>query len=334
MEEYLIEISEDSAGRRMDLFLAGFFKSRKEGLSRARLQRMISENKVALNGAPAKAHQKLKSGDRLKVQAEDQKERELKPEKIALDVVYEDDDLAVINKPCGLVVHPAPGNYEHTLVHALLYRFKNLSDVNTGRPGIVHRLDKETSGLLVVARNNFAHLNLAEQFARHTIKRKYIAVVQGKVEFDQNIIEAPIGRHPVKRKNMSVSFNDKAKFAKTYYRTLKRGEDFSLMELVPWTGRTHQLRVHMAFLGHPILGDTKYGKNNTAPSGFSCGAKSRPSALALCRPGQKRRDKFSRLALHAQYIGFTHPRTGEFMEFSSPIPKEFRIVGRQREEKA
>lgn len=298
MKEYLIEVSEDSLGQRLDLFLAGFFKGRKEGVSRTALQKLISENKVILNGAPVKAHHKVKPGDKLKVQVEDKKERGLEPENIALDVVYEDEDLAVINKPSGLVVHPAPGNYEHTLVQALLYRFKNLSDVNTGRPGIVHRLDKETSGLLVIAKNNFAHLNLAEQFARHTIERKYIAIVRGEVEFDQNVIEVPIGRHPLKRKDMSVSFSDKSKYAKTHYRTLKRGKDFSLLELRPWTGRTHQLRVHLAFLGHPILGDTKYGKNN----------------------------KFSRLALHAQYIGFNHPRTGEFMEFSSSVPEEFNLL--------
>lgn len=194
-----------------------------------------------------------------------------------------------------MVVHPAPGNYQHTLVNALLYHFKTLSDVNPQRPGIVHRLDKDTSGLLVIAKNNFTHLGLAAQFAKHSIKRKYVALVKGKVEFDEDIIEMPIVRHPDKRKNMSVGFGKKAKYAKTYYRTLKRSDNFSILELHPFTGRTHQLRVHLAFLGHPILGDTKYGKN----------------------------DAFSRLALHAQYIGFAHPRTGKFMEFESALPGEF-----------
>jgi 23S rRNA pseudouridine1911/1915/1917 synthase len=192
-------------------------------------------------------------------------------------------------------VHPASGNYEHTLVNALLYHLKNLSDVNPNRPGIVHRLDKGTSGLIVIAKNNFAHQSLVHQFARHSIKRKYIAIVNGKVEFDENIIELPIGRHPFKRKKMSVGFSSKTKYAKTYYRTLKRTKDFSLLELEPFTGRTHQLRVHLAFLGHPILGDDKYGKNN----------------------------ELGRLLLHAQSIGFMHPRTGKFVEFSSAMPKEF-----------
>ena len=193
-------------------------------------------------------------------------------------------------------MHPAPGNYEHTLVNALLHHFKNLSDINPQRPGIVHRLDKETSGLIVVAKNNSSHLTLAAQFAKHSIKRKYIALVRGRVEFDENVIEVPIGRHPLKRKNMAVSFKENAKQAKTRYRTLKRGEDFSLLELEPFTGRTHQLRVHLAFIGHPILGDSKYGPGN----------------------------KFSRMALHAKYLGFLHPKTGKFMEFSSETPKEFK----------
>ncbi|MDI6606110.1 MAG: RluA family pseudouridine synthase, partial [Candidatus Omnitrophota bacterium] len=163
-------------------------------------------------------------------------------------------------------------------------------------PGVVHRLDKETSGLLVIAKNNFTHLALAKQFARHSIKRKYIAVVKGRVEFDENVIELPIGRHPLKRKNMSVGFGKKTKPAMTKYRTLKRGAESSLLGLEPFTGRTHQLRVHLAFIGHPILGDDKYGKSNHA---------------------------FSRMALHAQSIGFIHPRTKKFMEFSSEVPKEF-----------
>jgi 23S rRNA pseudouridine1911/1915/1917 synthase len=158
----------------------------------------------------------------------------------------------------------------------------------------VHRLDKETSGLLVIAKNNAAHLALTQQFAEHSIKRKYIALVKGKVEFDEDIIELPIGRHPYKRKNMAVGYGKKMRYARTYYRTMKRTDDFSLLELEPFTGRTHQLRVHLAFLGHPILGDTKYGRNN----------------------------KFERLALHAKYIGFRHPRTQGFVEFNSETPTE------------
>ena len=281
---------------RLDIFLAEFSKKKNLGLSRTIIQSLIEEGKVTLNNLNSiKPHYKLKIDDEIKIIIEDKKPSILKPENIPLDIIYEDEDLVVINKPKGLVVHPAQGNYEHTLVNALLYRFKNLSDINPQRPGIVHRLDKETSGILVIAKNNATHLSLAEQFAKHSIKRKYIALVRGKMEFNENIIELPIGRHPYKKKNMSVGFGKNTKYAKTYYRTLKRKEKFSLLELEPFTGRTHQIRVHLAFLGHPILGDTKYGKNN----------------------------EFRRLALHAKYIGFTHPRTGKFVEFSCDAPIEF-----------
>jgi 23S rRNA pseudouridine1911/1915/1917 synthase len=204
--------------------------------------------------------------------------------------------LAVINKPPGLVVHPAPGNRKHTLVNALLSRFKKLSAINPQRPGIVHRLDKETSGLLVIAKDDATHLELARQFAEHSIKRKYIALVKGRMKFDEGVIEMPIGRHPYKRKSMAVGFGENTKYAKTYYRTIKRATDYTLLELEPFTGRTHQLRVHLAFLGHPILGDSKYGKNN----------------------------EFARLALHAKYLGFTHPHAKKFIEFNCAVPKELR----------
>lgn len=283
---------------RLDLFIFDYFKSQGLGFSRTYIQRLIEESKVTANGPSLKPHHKITAGDVFEVTVEDKKETGLRPEDIELDVVYEDEDLAVINKPAGLVVHPAPGNYEHTLANALLHRFRNLSDINPQRPGIVHRLDKETSGLLVIAKNNFSHLDLSKQFAEHSIKRKYIAVVKGKMEFDEDIIELPITRHPYKRKNMAVGFSSVSRYAKTHYRTLKRLEDFSILELSPFTGRTHQLRVHLAFLGHPILGDAKYGKNNV----------------------------FSRLALHARYLGFIHPRTKKFLEFSCDVPKEFYVT--------
>ncbi len=296
MPEYVLKALPEDSGKRLDLFLMGFFKKESLGLSRTIIQKMILEGQVVLKGlGPVKAHYKIKPQDEINVCVKEAKENTLEAEDIPLDVVYEDDDLAVINKPIGLVVHPAPGNYQHTLANALLFRFKQVSDINHLRPGIVHRLDKETSGLLVIAKTNFAHLGLAEQFARHDILRKYIALVKGRVEFDENIIEVSIGRHPYKRKSMSAGFGKNAKYAKTYYHTLKRTDKFSLLELKPFTGRTHQIRVHLASLGHPILGDSKYGKNND----------------------------FSRLALHAKSIGFTHPRTGKFLEFSCAIPKEF-----------
>lgn len=297
MKNFVLKVSKKEAGMRLDLFLIEFFNKKKAGISRTFIKKLILEGKVILHEEVLKKpHYKVKETDEFKVSVEEKDPDTLDPEDISLDVIYEDEDLAIINKQCGLVVHPAAGNKEHTLVNALLYRLKNLSDINPHRPGIVHRLDKDTSGLMVVAKNNFAHLDLAKQFSEHTIVRQYVAIVRGRVQFDENIIELPITRHPFKRKNMSVGFGENAKYAKTYYRTLKRTAEFSLLSLKPFTGRTHQLRVHLSFIGHPILGDEKYAKNND----------------------------FSRLALHAQYIGFIHPRTKKFIDFSTEIPSELR----------
>jgi 23S rRNA pseudouridine1911/1915/1917 synthase len=296
MQEYTLTVLAQDSGKRLDLFLIDFAKNKNLGFSRTFIQAGIIAGNVSINGVSAlKPHSKVKAGDEIKFSIAEKPADKVEAEDIKLDVVYEDDDLAVINKPIGMVVHPAPGNFRHTLVNALLYRFKNLSDVNPQRPGIVHRLDKDTSGLLVIAKNNPAHHFLTAQFAKHTIKRKYIALVKGRMEFDENVIEMPIGRHPKKRESMSVGFGEGVKYARTRYRTLKRAQNFSYLELEPFTGRTHQLRVHLAYLGHPILGDAKYGKNN----------------------------EFGRLALHARLIGFTHPVSGEFMEFSCKVPREF-----------
>jgi 23S rRNA pseudouridine1911/1915/1917 synthase len=295
MQVYVAKAAAGDSGKRLDRFIFDFFKTKNLGISRTYIQALIRTGKIKLGKESlSKPHCKIKSEDELTIVIEDVKKSSLEAEDIALDVVYEDKDLAVINKPAGLVVHPAPGNYAHTLVNALLYRFKELSSINPDRPGIVHRLDKETSGLIVIAKNNIAHHALAAQFAKHTVKRKYFALVKGEVSFDENIIEMPIGRHPYKRKNMSVGFGERTRYAKTYYRTLKRSPAFSLLELEPFTGRTHQLRVHLSFLGHAVLGDSKYGKNN----------------------------EFTRLALHAYYLGFVHPVSQEFMEFRTEIPKE------------
>jgi 23S rRNA pseudouridine1911/1915/1917 synthase len=297
MQEYTFKVLSADSGRRLDLFLIDFFQRNKLGFSRTFIQGLIRKGRVTIRDERIrKPHHKIRADDTVRVEVEEEVPSGLEAEAIPLEVVYEDEDLAVINKPAGLVVHPAPGNYSHTLVNALLHRFAELSQINPERPGIVHRLDKETSGLLVIAKNNSSHLHLAAQFAEHSIKRKYLALVRGKVEFDEDLIELPIGRHPHKRKSMSVGFGENTKYAKTHYRTLKRTPEYSLLELEPFTGRTHQLRVHLAFLGHPILGDTKYGKNNAFP----------------------------RMALHAKYIGFIHPRSGKYMEFDSPVPKEFK----------
>ncbi|MFA6350002.1 MAG: RluA family pseudouridine synthase [Candidatus Omnitrophota bacterium] len=296
MKTFNFEVSPQEAGKRLDILLLDYAGLNDLGLSRTFLQALLKSGKIALNdGLCTKAHHKVCLGDKIRIDLEEKAVESLLAEKIPLKVVYEDKDVAIINKPVGLVVHPAPGNREHTLANALLNRFKNLSDINPGRPGIVHRLDKETSGIMVIAKTNKAHLHLAKQFADHSIKRKYVALVEGKVEFDQNIIEVPIERHPVKRKTMTVGYGPESKYAKTLYHTIKRTNRYSLLELEPFTGRTHQLRVHLAFLGHPVLGDSKYGKEIL----------------------------FKRLALHALSLGFIHPGTGKFVEFSSEMPVEF-----------
>ncbi|MFA5286965.1 MAG: RluA family pseudouridine synthase [Candidatus Omnitrophota bacterium] len=295
MNEHNFIVSAEEAGTRLDILLSNFSKNKRLGLSRVFIKGLILDGAVRVkNEAIIKPHYKVKSGEEVGFGFMDKVKGALKAEDIKLDIVYEDEDLAVINKPTGMVVHPAPGNYEHTLVNALKNIFKSLSDINPDRPGIVHRLDKETSGLLVIAKNNASHLDLVRQFAEHSVKKEYLAIVKGSVEFDEGMIEAPIARHATRRKNMAVNFSDQAKEAKTHYRTLKRYKNFSLLELKPFTGRTHQLRVHLDFIGHPILGDDKYGKGN----------------------------EFTRLALHAKTLGFTHPRTGKFVEFKAPIPKE------------
>ena len=296
MQEFNITVPTEIADKRLDVFLREFSEENKLGFSRTFLQTLIRGCAVIVDGQPViKTNHKVKAGQEIKISLPNKKKQTLDPENIPLKIVDEDDDLIIIDKPAGMVVHPAPGNYEHTLVNALLHRFKKLSDINPQRPGIVHRLDKDTSGIIVVAKNNDTHLDLVKQFADHSIKRKYVALVKGKMEFNENIIEMPIGRHPYQRENMAVGFTKSTRYAKTYYRTLKRAPFWSLVELEPYTGRTHQLRVHLAFIGHPVLGDSKYGQHN----------------------------EFVRMALHARYLGFTHPSSRKFVEFASPMPKEF-----------
>jgi len=297
MNELTVIVPAEKQKIRLDLFLVDYSTQENLGLSRTAVQELIRRGKVFLNSKEIiKPHQKINAGDEIKVTIPEKEVSQMLPEKdIPLEIVYEDDDVLVINKQPGLVVHPGAGNKEHTLVNALLGRGMELSDINKNRPGIVHRLDKDTSGLLVVAKNNASHLKLVKQFAQHSIKRKYIAIVCGRVEFDEDVIAFPIGRHPIKRKSMAVSFAPDNKYAKTLYRTLRRSKNFSLLELEPFTGRTHQLRVHLAHLGYPILGDTKYGKNNN----------------------------FTRLALHAKELGFLHPSTNKMLHFVSKIPVEF-----------
>lgn len=298
MRTYSLKVEEENSGVRLDVFLT---ESLPEIPSRSFVKRLIESQDITVNAHPAKPHYKVLPGDKIKVRVPAVREDNIAAENIPLDIFYEDDDIVVVNKPLGMLVHPAKGRMTGTLVNALLYYCKGLSDVNgPWRAGIVHRLDEETSGLLIVAKNNFAHAKLAEQFEQHTVKKRYVALVEGLVEFDEGLVDAALGRHPRHREKKTVVFYEEdAKEAKTFYRVLKRFQKTSLVALFPQTGRTHQLRVHMAYLGHPILGDAKYGKKGS----------------------------FHRLALHAQSIGFLHPRTSWYIEFSSVFPSDFRKGG-------
>lgn len=280
---------------RLDVFLTGVLS---DSPSRSFVKKLIDQGCVTLNDSPVKAHHKVHEGDEVHVDIPDAVEADetIAAENIPLNIFYEDDELAVINKPEGMVVHPSPGCYQGTLVNALLYHYKQLSDVNTTmRPGIVHRLDQDTSGLMVVAKDNRTHGKIAKQFQQKKVKKRYVAVVDGEVEFDEGRIEAPLGRHPTQREKKDVQYHDDAKDALTQYRVIQRHKGKTLVALYPQTGRTHQLRVHMKHLGHPILGDGKYGKKSSFP----------------------------RLALHAQSLGFIHPKRKQWVEFSTPTPKEF-----------
>ena len=291
-------VSAEAAGQRVDWFL----RSQLPAQSRAYWQKLIANAQVTVNGKPAKASYRVRAGDQIDVEIPPSRPLAAQPEAIALDVLYEDDDLIVVNKPANLVVHPAAGNYEHTLVNALLHhsRGKLAGIGGVQRPGIVHRLDKGTSGCIVVAKTDLAHQSLVAQFKSRTVKKVYRAVCRGRFENLAGRIETPIGRSRHNRKKMSAR-PPRGRPALTEYRVLKQMEDTALVELTLHTGRTHQIRVHMAHIGHPVLGDRVYG-----------GA--RAGEIAVARP-----------LLHAYKLGFTHPRTGEFKEFLAPMPEEMRL---------
>jgi 23S rRNA pseudouridine1911/1915/1917 synthase len=293
--EYSVELTDNP--ERVDVWVA----KKMESISRSFIKKLILDEKILVNGIPVKANYRLSQGDVVSVMMPTPKPLEINPQNILLDILYEDDYLVVVNKPKGMVVHPAPGNYERTLVNALLFHCKNLSGINgVLRPGIVHRIDKDTSGILVVAKTDEAHRGLSGQFKAHTVTRRYTALVHGTMREETGVIEAPIGRHPVERKKMAVTQKN-SKDAKTSFKVIERFKDFTLVEASLATGRTHQIRVHMAFIGHPVVGDPKYAGNRRA--------------LGLI--GQ---------ALHAGILGFNHPVTGDYMEFSAPIPKDFKNV--------
>lgn len=300
MPQTIFHVDDSDAQQRIDLYLS---KQWGGDVSRTAVQRLIAGGNVTVNQRPVKANYRIRAGDEVTVRAEETvlSPGGIRPENIPLNIFYEDRALLIIYKPAGLVVHPAQGCLSGTLVNALLFYCQrtgqSLSDVNTEeRPGIVHRLDKETSGLLVVAKSNTYHVRLARQFEKHKVRKYYLALVQGWVAFDEGVVDVPIGRHPVHRDKKAVTSDEGGRAARTYYRVLKRFKNpVTYLELSPQSGRTHQLRVHMAHLGHPILGDTKYGDPRTFP----------------------------RLALHARFLGFFHPETKKWVEFSCPAPPEF-----------
>ncbi|CCJ33399.1 RluA family pseudouridine synthase [Caloramator australicus] len=286
-------VESNDVGKRIDVFLS----EKIEDMSRSRIQKLIEDNKIKVNAKEIKSNYKIKNGDEITVEVPKPVMLQIQAEDIDIDILYEDDDIVVVNKPQGMVVHPAAGNYTGTLVNALLKKCRTLSSINgVIRPGIVHRIDKDTSGVLVVAKNDYAHQHLAEQIKEHTVKRVYIALTEGVIKQDQGTIDKPIGRHPIHRKKMAVIENGKR--AVTHFKVLERYKENTLVEARLETGRTHQIRVHMAYIGYPLVGDPVYGF-------------------------KKQKFNLKGQALHAMVLGFIHPRTGEYMEFSSPLPDYF-----------
>lgn len=264
-------------------------------ITRSQLKNLINDGHVTVNGQAVKPKYKVQAGDKISLVKPEPQSLELTPENIPLDIVYEDDDVIVVNKPQGMVVHPAPGHPDHTLVNALLYH-SPLSTINgTFRPGIVHRIDKDTSGLLMVAKNDLAHQSLAEQLRNKTNKREYLALVYGQIKEDEGTIDAPLGRNPQDRKKQAVVKG--GRHAVTHFKVIKRYDNFTLVKCILETGRTHQIRVHMKYIGHPLVGDPLYGPRKM-----------------IGKNGQ---------FLHAALLGFKHPRTGKEMVFEAPLPENF-----------
>ncbi len=295
IDALLFSIPPELDGERVDRAVSQLV----EGLSRSAVQRLIEEGNLIKNRQLVSKNDRVKAGDSVRVTMREPRAIEAQPQEIPLDIRYEDDDLLVVNKPKGMVVHPAPGNPDNTLVNALLYHCgASLSGINGMiRPGIVHRIDKDTSGLLVVAKNDFAHASLARQIKEHTFTREYSAVVHGRLKEPSGTVDAPIGRHPTKRKQMAVT-DRHSRNAVTHYETVAELDGFTQIRVRLETGRTHQIRVHMAYIGHPVAGDPVYGPKKSAPG----------------LDGQ---------CLHAGLIGFCHPRDGRYLEVASELPPYF-----------
>lgn len=296
MEVKQFIVDESGKESRLDVYLC----SKIEDKSRSFIQNLIEEGKVLVNNSLKKSNYKLKIKDIVEITIPDPVELNIKAEDIPLDIVYEDRDIIVVNKPQGLIVHPAPGVYEGTLVNALLNHCSDLSGINgVSRPGIVHRIDKDTSGILVVAKNDFAHGKLSEQLKNHSMKRKYIALVEGVIKDSGGTVNAPLGRHNTER--MKIAVVKDGRTAITHYKVLERYKNNTLIECQLETGRTHQIRVHMSYIGHPLVGDPVYGY-------------------------KKQRFNLNGQLLHAKVLGFIHPTTNEYMEFESDIPEYFKRI--------
>ncbi len=291
-ELHLVE--EDLEGERLDAFLAEMVAD----LSRTAVKDLINSGQVLVDGESRKPSYRIKEGEEILITLPEARQVAIVPQDLPLEIIYQDQDIAVVNKPKGMVVHPAHGNWDGTMVNALLYHIKDLSGINGEiRPGIVHRLDKDTSGVMVVAKHDQAHRNLAEQIKEHTIKREYQALVHGIIKENLGSIEAPIGRSRTDRKKMAVIADGKPALSR--YRVLERFQNHTLVQVTLLTGRTHQIRVHFSYIKHPVVGDPVYG--------------SAKHHLGL-----------DSQALHACRLGFDHPRTGEYMEFNSELPEEFK----------
>lgn len=299
----ILEVSEPDAGKRIDVFIA----THMAGVSRSMAKRLIESGKVSVavgnSSILPKPSYEVKAGDVISIRVPPPEPAEVVPQDIPIDIIYEDSSVIVVNKPRGLVVHPAPGNRDGTLVNALLFHCSDLAGVGgVQRPGIVHRLDKDTSGLMVVAKDNLAYLGLVSQIKMHRVKREYIAIVHGAVKPDSGSIDAPIGRHPVDRKRMAV-VNKGGRPAVTHFRVIHRFDDFTVVRCTLETGRTHQIRVHMSFIGHPVVGDPVYSR-------------------------RKNPFQISGQALHSAHLEFDHPRTGERMAFDADIPEDMQKIVR------
>ena len=322
----VIEVPAEGVGQRLDQFIAAHL----EGVSRSRVQMLMEQGDVLVNGEREKASFKLRGGERIMLTGEPHPTPlKATAEDIPLDVVFEDADLAVVNKPAGMMVHAGSGQNDDarskgTLVNALLYRFKKLSSTGGDlRPGIVHRLDKDTSGLIVVAKNDRTHAELGEMFATRQMKKTYIALVQGEVERKHGTINAALGRDPVRRTRMTTQPLDNSRSAVSHYEVVRRLSNrfgkFTLVRVRIETGRTHQIRVHMASIGHPVVGDTLYGGAGQLTDQVAAQA---PTSKAARRKADPERLRLGRNFLHAAQLEFTHPRTGKLLELEAPLPEE------------